>query len=69
MGTRETPRIVWEMRIRELKQGWATAFTDGSCLDDKAAGGFCGNPNRLDKDLSGIQYLEIQATHFDGDLY
>ena len=72
LGTKDTPRVVWEMSIRELEEGWTTAFTDGSGIDDKAAGGFCSNPNRLDKDrqpdLSGGQYLGIKVTHFDGEL-
>ena len=42
------------------------------CLNDKAAGGSCANPNRLDKDrqpeLSGDKYLGIKYTHFDGEL-
>ena len=58
------------MRIRELEKEWTMAFTDGPGLEDKAAGGFCANPNRLDKDrqpdLSGDQYLGIKATHFGG---
>ena len=62
----------WEMRIRELDEGWTTVFTDGSGLDDKAAGGFCANPNKLDKDRqpdqSGDQYLGIKATNFDGEI-
>ena len=58
------------MRIRELEEeeeGWTTAFTDGSGLDNKAAGGFCANPNRLNKeqpDRTAEQYLGIKATHF-----
>ena len=71
-GDKIHPRIVWEMRMRELEEGWTTAFTDRSRLDDKAAGGFCANPNRLDKDrqpdLSGEQCLGAKATHFDGGL-
>ena len=54
------------------EEAWTTAFTDGSGLDNKAAGGFCANPNRLtkgpDPDQSGDQYLGIKATHFDGVL-
>ena len=71
LGTKDTPRIVQEMRVRELEEGWATAFTNGSELDYKATGGFCANPNGLDKeqpDLSGDQYLGIKATYFDGEL-
>ena len=60
------------MRIRELEleEGRTTAFTDGSGLENKAAGGFCANPNSLEKeqpDLSGDQYLGTKATHFDGE--
>ena len=76
LGTKDTPRIVWEMRIRDLEedQGWTTAFTDGSGLDNKAAGGFCSNPNKpprtLDPmpDLWGNKYLGTRATHIDGEL-
>ena len=66
-------RIVWEMRIPELEaeEGWTTAFTDGSELDNKAAGGFCLNPTRPDKthipNLSGDRYLGTRGTHIDGE--
>ena len=61
------------MRIKDLEEeGWTTAFTDRSGLNDKAAGGFCSNPNRSDKerqpDLEGSEYLGIKSTHFDGEL-
>ena len=73
LGTKDTPQVVWEMRVRDLEEeGWTTAFTDGSGLKDKAAGGFCSNPNRTDKErqpeLSGSGYLGTKATHFDGEL-
>ena len=73
LGTKDTPRIVWEMRIRDLEEeeGWTTAFTDGSGLDNQAVGRFCSNPTSLDKhkpNLSGAQYLETRATHIDGEL-
>ena len=76
LGTKDTPRIVWEIRIRDLEEdeGWTTAFTDGSGLDNKAAGGFCSNPNKppriLDPtpDRSGKKYLGTRATHIDGEL-
>ena len=73
LGTKDTPQVVWEMRVRDLEEeGWTTAFTDGSGLNDKAAGGFCSNPNRTDKErqpeLSGSKYLGTKATHFDGEL-
>ena len=46
--------------------------TDGSGLNDKAAGRFCSNPNRTDKErqpeLSGSGYLGTKSTHFDGEL-
>ena len=66
-------QVVWEMRIRDLEEeGWTTAFTDGSGLNLKAAGGFCSNPNRKDKqrqpELSGSEYLGTKSTHFDGEL-
>ena len=74
LGTKDTPRIVWEMRIRDLEEehGWVTAFTDGSGLDNKATGGFCANPNKLHKtkdqpDRTGGKYLGTKATHFDGE--
>ena len=65
LGTKGTPWIVWEMRIRELEgKEWTTTFTDGSGLDDKASGGFCSNPTNKDRqpDLSGDQYLGIIAS-------
>ena len=66
LGTKDTPRIVWETRIRDLEEeeGWTIAFTDGSGLDDKAAGAFCSNlATRPDKehnpeDLSNNSYHE-----------
>ena len=37
LGTKNTFRIMWGLRIRELEEeGWTTAFTDGSGLDSKA---------------------------------
>ena len=73
LGTKDTLQVVWEMRVRELEEeGWTTAFTDGSGLNDKAAGGFCSNPSRLDKErqpeMQGSGYLGTKATHFDGEL-
>ena len=61
------------MIVRDLEEeGWTMTFTDGSGLGSKAAGIFCSNPNRLDKDRqpdrSGDQYLGIKVTHFDGEL-
>ena len=40
LGTGETPKVIWELRIRrELEEeGWTACYTDGSGLDDKAAG-------------------------------
>ena len=73
LGTKDTLQVVWEMRIRDLEEeGWTTAFTDGSGLNHKAAGGFCSNPNRTDKErqpeTSGSKYLGTKSTHFDGEL-
>ena len=73
LGTKDTLQVVWEMRIRDLEEeGWTTAFTDGSGLNSKAAGGFCSNPNSADNtrqpELSGSKYLGIKSTHFDGEL-
>ena len=70
---KDTLQVVWEMRLRELEEeGWTTAFTDRSGLNDKAAGGFCSNPSRLDKerqpDLEGSGYLGMKSTHSDGEL-
>ena len=49
LGTKDTIQVVWEMKVRELEEeGWTTAFTDGSGLNDKGARSFCPNPNRLD---------------------
>ena len=65
------------MRIRDLEEDekWTTAFTDGSGLDNKAAGGFCSNPNKPPRsldlatpDLTGKKYLGTRATHTDGEL-
>src|SRR5258705_11750801 len=72
LGTKDTQQVVWEMRVRDLEEeGWTTAFTDGSGLKNKAAGGFCSNPNRTDKirqpELSGSEYLGTKSTHFDGE--
>ena len=76
-GTRDKrhPQIVWEMRIRDLEEeeGWTTIFTDGSGLENKAAGAFCSNPTRPDKernpdDLSRGKHLGTRATHIDGEL-
>ena len=59
--------------MRELEEeGWTTAFSDGSGLNDKAAGGFCSNSSRLDKerqpDLEGSGYLGTKSAHFDGEV-
>ena len=61
------------MRVRELEEeGWTIAFTEGSGLKDKVAGGFCTNPNRVDTErqleMTGNEYLGIRATHFNGEL-
>ena len=54
------------------EEGWTTAFTDGSSLNDKIASRFCSNPSRLDKerqpDLEGSGYLDMKSTHFDSEL-
>ena len=50
---KDTPKVVWELWIRDLEgEGWNIAFSDGSGLDGKAAGGYysrglpelCHNP-------------------------
>ena len=62
------------LRDLEEDEGWTTAFTDGSGLDNKAAGGFCSNPNKPPRatdptpDLWGKSYLGTRATHIDGEL-
>ena len=39
LGTGGTPKVAWALRIRrELEEGWTTCYTNGSGLDDKAAG-------------------------------
>ena len=70
LGTKDTLQVVWEMRVRELEEeGWTTTFTDGSGLIDKAAGRFCANPNRPDKDRQpGSKYLGTKSTHINGEL-
>ena len=57
----------WEL---EEEEAWTTAFTDGSGLDNKAAGGFCSNLTRPahQPNLSGERYLGTRATHIDGEL-
>ena len=63
LGTKDTLQAVWEMRIMDLEEeGWHTAYTDGSGLNLKAAGGFVSNPK------SGNKYLGTKSTHFDGEL-
>ena len=58
------------MRIRDLEgeHGWVTAFTDGSGLDNKAAGGSCSNPNSNQLVQTGDRYLGTKATHIDRKL-
>ena len=39
LGTKDTPRILWEMRIRDLKEErWTAVFTDGHPLRRRAGG-------------------------------
>ena len=73
LGTKNTLQRVWETRIRDLEEkGWTMAFTNGSGLNYKAAGGFCSNPNRTDKEhqleTSRNKYLRTKSTHFNGEL-
>ena len=72
LGTKDTMKVVWEMRIRDLEEeGWTTTFTDGSGLNLKAAGGFCPNPNNKSNTSgkpTGSKYLGMKSTHFDGEL-
>ena len=70
LGTKDTLKVVWDLRIRELEEeGWTTCYTDGSGLENKASGAFTrSNHTGLHKERSGSKYLGTRATHFDGEL-
>ena len=72
-----TPRAItilelgtWDLRIRELEEeGWTICYTDGSGLENKAAGAFTRSSHTgLHRDRTGSKYLGTRATHFDGEL-
>ena len=71
LGTKDTDKVVWELRIRkELEEeGWTVCYSDGSGLNDKAAGAyirkcFLG----FHEEKTGSKYLGTRATHNDGEL-
>ena len=70
LGTKDTLKVVWDLRIRELEEeGWTVCYTDGSGLENKAAGAYtCSSHTGLHKDRTGSKYLGTRATHFDGEL-
>ena len=70
LDTKDTPKAVWDTRIRELEEeGWTTCYTDGSGLDNKGAGAFTRSSHTaLHGDRSGSRYLGTRATHFDREL-
>ena len=71
LGTGETPRVAWELWIRrELEEeGWTTCYTDGSGLDDKAAGAYTRKCHLgFHEDKSDSKDLGTRATHYDGKL-
>ena len=68
----KTDRLHFWIQDLEEDEGWTTSFTDGSGIDNKAAGAFCSNPNKLQSpptpDLTGKGYLGTRATYIDGEL-
>ena len=70
LGTKDTLKVIWDLRIRELEEeGWTVCYTDGSGLENKAAGAFTRSSHTgLHKDRTGSKYLGTRATHFDGEL-
>ena len=63
MGPPDTDRSELE------EPGWTTSYTDGSRLDDKAAGSYTRNCHGGFHDAkAGSEYLGIKATHHDGEL-
>ena len=70
LGTKDTLKVIWDLRIRELEEeGWTTCYTDGSGLENKAAGAYTRSSHTgLHKERSGSEYLGTRATHHDGEL-
>ena len=71
MGTGDTDKMVWELRIRkELEEeGWTTCYSDGSGLEDKAAGAYTRKSYLgFHEEKTGSKYLGTRATHYDGEL-
>ena len=70
LGTKDTLKVVWDLRIRELEEeGWTTCYTDGSGLENKAAGSFTRSSHTgLHGERTGSKYLGTRATHYDGEL-
>ena len=70
LGTKDTLKVVWDLRIRELEEeGWTVCYSDRSGLENKAAGAFTRSSHTgLHRDRAGSKYLGTRATHFDGEL-
>ena len=70
LGTGETPKVAWELRIRELEEeGWTTCYTDGSGLEIKAEGAYTQKCHLgFHEDKPDSEYLVTRATHYDGEL-
>ena len=62
--------MVWDLRIRKevVEPGWTTCYTDGSGLDDKAAGSYHRSCYGGSHDVkSGSEYLGIKGGGHVGD--
>src|SRR5258706_8643312 len=71
LGTGDTDKVVWDLRIRkELEEeGWTICYSDGSGLDDKAAGAYTRKSYLgLHGEKTGSEYLGTRATLYDGEL-
>ena len=71
LGTGDTDKVVWDLRIRnELEEeGWTICYSDGSGLEDKAAGAYTRKSYLgFHKEKTGSEYLGTRATHYDGGL-
>ena len=67
LGTKDTDKVVWELRIqKELEEeGWTVCYSDGSGLDDKAAGAYTRKCfSGLHEKKTGSNYLGTRATHY-----
>ena len=71
LGTKDTDKVVWELRIRKEREeeGWTVCYSDGLGLEDKAAESYTRKSHvGLQKESTGSSYLGTRATHFDGEL-